>query len=170
MGNTLFSPNGQIGPMDFMRGVYVLIAVSFLINLLPMVSATMAAPFKILMLVIAYCWVVLFVKRFRDGGKSGWMVLAPIAVSLIAMFIHNSAVPPVFAPEIYGNMQEAMTDLASNGGGVAEIMAGSMEISKQYAEPLAKKIALPSSIIYALWSYGIAFVFNKMVKSNSEAA
>ena len=165
MGNLLFSPSGRIGPDEFMRGVYVVVAVSFLINLLPMVSVTLSSPLKLLMIGAAYCWVALFIKRFRDGGKSGWMVLIPIFISIMAMFIHNSVVPPMFAPEIYTSMQEATMELAANGGSVADIMAGSMQLSKEYAEPLAKKIALPGSIIYALWSLAIAILFNKMIKS-----
>ena len=165
MGKILFSPDGRIGPANFMRGVYVLLALSFLINLLPMVSPALAAPFKILMMVIAYCWVVLFIKRFRDGGKSGWMVLLPIGVSIFAMFLHNSIVPPLFAPEIYGNMKEATEALAASGAGMSELMAGSMQIAQEFQEPLAKKIALPGSAIYALWSFAIAYFFNKMIAS-----
>lgn len=165
MGRILFSPSGKIDPDNFMRGAYVLIAVSLLINLLPMVSAAAAAPFKILMLVVAYCWTALFIKRFRDGGKSGWMVFIPIGVTLIAMFIHNSAVPPIFAPEIYANMQEATMEMMSSGLNMSELMAGSAQIAQEFQEPLNKKIALPGSFIYAAWSFAIAYGFNKMIKS-----
>lgn len=164
MGRILFSPSGRIDPANFMRGAYVLLAVSLLINLLPMVSAAVAAPFKLLMLVVAYCWTVLFIKRFRDGGKSGWVALIPIGVALLAMFIHNSAIPPIFAPEIYTNMREATMDMMASGANMSELMAGSVQIAEEFQEPLNKKIALPGSFIYAAWSFAIAYGFNKMIK------
>lgn len=159
MGGLLFSPSGRINPDEFMRGAYVLVAVTFLINLLPMISINIANILKIFVLITFYCWVVLFIKRYRDGGKSGWMVFVPIIVFLVGATIHNSVVPPLFAPVLYGELQDAMKE-AMMGGGFGQLM----EASEQYAAPLAKKIALPSSLIYAVMSLAIAYGFNKMIK------
>lgn len=164
LGNLLFSPSGRVSPANFLRGAYVLIAVTFLINLMPMVSVALGSVLKILLLVIYYCWVALFIKRFHDGGKSGWMVFLPTIVFVIASMIIGQIVPPIFAPEIYGNMQEAMLEVTTSGGDVGSIMAATMEISREYGEPLAKKIALPSSVIYALMSFAIVFLFNSWIK------
>lgn len=168
LGNLLLSPSGRIDSANFMRAAYVLIAVTFLINLLPMVSVALGGALKLLLIVTYYCWVVLFIKRFRDGGKSAWMVLLPIVVFGIASMIIGQIVPPMFAPELYSNMQEAMIEAAA-GGDFGSIMAATMQITKEYGEPLAKKIALPSSVIFALVSFAIAWVFNAMIKHDPNA-
>ena len=163
MGNLLFSPSGRVNPDEFMRAAYVLVAVTFLINLMPMVSVALGSILKLLVIVTLYCWTVLFIKRYRDGGKSGWWVFAPIVVFLIAAAIHNAVVPGIFAPDLYAEMQSAIEEATMEGSFVGIIAA-----SKEYAEPLAKKIALPSSAIYAVMSLAIAFVFNAMIKHDPQ--
>ena len=96
----LFSPTGKIGPHAFMKGVVVLIAISAVLGVLPLLSFEIGSVFKILMLVLIWCWIVLFIKRFRFAGKSGWMCLLPIIVYVIAYFIYTSIVQRMFAPDL----------------------------------------------------------------------
>ncbi|MBC6403188.1 MAG: hypothetical protein GDA39_09325 [Hyphomonadaceae bacterium] len=41
---------------------------------------------------IYWCWVVLWVKRYHDGGKSRWRCLVPVGVLIISRFIFFSII------------------------------------------------------------------------------
>ncbi len=116
------------------------------------------------LIVAIYCWIALFIKRFHDGGKSGWLCLVPGLVFVFGAWIISAVVPPMFAPELYNNMQTAMEDVLMSGGDFASVMSATMEISKEYGEPMAKKIALPQSVILAIWSLVVAFLSNALIK------
>lgn len=165
MGNILFSPAGRLDPANFLRGAYVLVAVAFLINLLPMVSVALSGVLSLLLLVVTYCWIALFIKRYHDGGQSGWMCLIPGVIFLIGYMIVGNIGPALFAPELNAAMKEGMEE-AATAGSFSEIMAATMAITKEYGEPLAKKTALPTSIMIAGLSLLIAFGFNAMIKSD----
>ena len=155
----LFSPTGKIGPHAFMKGVVVLIAISAVLGVLPLLSFEIGSVFKILMLVLIWCWIVLFVKRFRFAGKSGWMCLLPIIVYVIAYFIYTSIVQRMFAPDLIATMEELTIDAMENGD-----WGGMMQISSEYAKPIAEKTALPLAIAGALVSYAIAFGTNFLLR------
>ncbi len=164
MLNLLFSPSGRINSSQFMSGAYVLIAITFLINLLPMVSPALGGLFKLFLILVAYCWVALFIKRYHDGGKSGWMTFIPILIFIVLYFILSSMIPRMFGGEIFTNMETALNEILLEGGGLADLMA----VSQEFGAPLAKKIALPSSVIFALASFAIAFLFNSMIKRDPD--
>ena len=163
MGNLLFSPSGTTSPKDFMAGATFLIAVTLVINLLAVVNFF----FNILGLVglvFIWCWVVLWVKRYRFGGKSGWMCLIPIVLFIVLTLITDSIITPIFTDpvaqaEIKEIMDEAVTagdltvifDVAKSGAGVSKIGL------------------IVSMIVQALISYATAFGFNKAIPAQAEA-
>lgn len=165
LGNILFSPSGRIDPANFMRGAYILVAIAFLITLMPMVSVTMSSLFSLILLPVTYCWIALFIKRYHDGGQSGWMCMVPGMVYVVGYFIVAQIAPRLFASELYNSMNEAMEE-AATAGSFSEIMAATMAITEQYGEPLAQKVALPQSVMLAVLSLLIAFGFNAMIKSD----
>ncbi|MCF6219682.1 MAG: DUF805 domain-containing protein [Robiginitomaculum sp.] len=160
MGNLLFSPNGRIGSSEFMRGAIILIAIAAFLAILPMISYKLGSILGILGLVMIWCWVVLWIKRFRDGGKSGWMSLVPILVFIVASMIVSSVISSMFA----GDMANEMADAMENAGEAGDLGA-MFKMMGQMGEAAAKKTAIPSAIGGAIVSYAIAYVGNMLIKS-----
>lgn len=156
MGSLLFSPSGRIGPSEFMKGVMVLVILGFILAGLPALGPALGA-LSVVGIVLYWCWIVLWIKRYHDGGKSGWMCLIPIVVFLIIGGIVGYFLTSMFTdPEAAAAAAEAAAsgDLAAvfqsalSGGGVT------------------KTGILVVGVASAVVSYVIAMVFNGMIKSD----
>jgi len=160
MGNLLFSPSGRINSGDFMKGATLIIVITLVLGLLPIISAGFAA-LSIVTLVFLWCWVVLWVKRYHDAGKSGWTCLLPIIVYLVLGGIVAVALPAMFIdPEAAAAAAEAAAEAAETGdfGAVFKAAAGGgMTTMGKIIVPLAG----------AAVSYGIAALFNGMIKGDA---
>lgn len=163
MKSDLFNPQGDISPDSFMRAGIVLILITVLINALPMVSVDLGAAASLIMIVISYCWIVLFIKRFRRGGKSGWMCLLAALAFVAGYFLLSNVVQPVFGGDIYTEFRAALEDVMLGEGDFMSKMGVMTEISEEYADPLARKIALPGALLYALLSFVILWGFNQLI-------
>ena len=78
--SVFFSSNGRMGPKDFWIAALILIVGWFLslaLHLLAFVA----------WLVIAYAWICILSKRLHDAGRSGWLILVPVAVGCAAVII-----------------------------------------------------------------------------------
>lgn len=159
MGNLLFSPSGRINSGEFMKGAYALIAISFVLGILPLINYKIGSILSIVGIVLIWCWIVLFIKRLHDGGKSGWMCLLPILAFIVLSMIMSTVITSMFAGDMQAAMTEA-TEAAAESGDFGAIMSASMEM----AEGIAKKTALPSAIGGAVVSFIIAYVTNMLIK------
>src|SRR4051794_40639013 len=75
---TLFlSADGRIGVKDFWIGALVLVVAGMLA--LPL---HIFAP--VVWLLLMFGWVCVIAKRLHDFGKSGWLMLLPLALAMIA--------------------------------------------------------------------------------------
>ncbi len=157
MGNLLFSPSGRISPSEFMRGAIILIAISFVLGILPLISFKIGSMLSMLGIILLWCWIAIFIKRFHDGGKSGWMCLIPIVAFIILSMIVSSIVTGMFAGDLNAQMQEA-AEAAAESGDFASIISVTMES----AGAIAKKTALPAAVAGAVVSYVIAFATNSI--------
>ena len=163
MGNLLFSPTGRINPSEFMRGALILIIVGFVLNALPAISFTLGSTLSLLGLVLIWCWIVLFVKRYHDGGKTGWMSIIPIVVFLVLSFIVSGIVSNVFAGDLNAEITQ-LTQEALSSGDSSNFLAATLGMGSE----IAKKTAIPTAIAGAVISYGIAFIFNGMIKHDPQ--
>ena len=161
MGNLLFSPSGRIGSSEFMRGAMILIAIGFVIGVLPLINYTIGSIFSIVGLILIWCWITLFIKRYHDGGKSGWMSLVPIIAFIILSVILGQIITSMFAGDVNAQLKEA-TEAAAESGDISSILA----ITAELAPAIAKKTALPTAIGGAIVRYLIAMIFNNMIKSD----
>ena len=66
---TIFNPFGRIGPTTFRNTALILLAIGACLSLLPWVRPDMAL-LSIASLLLFYPWLVIWVKRFHDAGKS----------------------------------------------------------------------------------------------------
>ena len=153
MGNLLFSPSGRIGPGQFMSGVTVLVVISLILSLLPVFVPALVL-LNIIGLVFLWCWVVLWVKRYHDGGKPGWTCLIPIIVYLIVGVIAGFVISGMFAdPDAALRAAEAAE--AGDFGAMFQMMGSG---------GLTKTGAIINAVVTAVISYVIAMVFNNMIK------
>ncbi len=96
MARLLFSLQGRINRLDFLRGALLLLipcAVAF--GLAMVGAASLSAPLisaaALLLVVPLYALVCLLVKRLRDLGISGWVVLILLAALLMPTMIEDYA-------------------------------------------------------------------------------
>ena len=163
MGNLLFSPTGRVNSSEFMRGVLILIILGFVLNALPAINYTLGSTLSLLGLVLIWCWIVLFVKRYHDGGKSGWMSIIPIITFLVLSVILSSIVTTMFAADLNNELTRVSQDAAAAGD-----LSGALAASLELAPQIAKKTAIPMAVGGVILSYAIAFVFNAMIKHDPQ--
>jgi uncharacterized membrane protein YhaH (DUF805 family) len=150
MGNLLFSPSGRIGAAAFQKGALILIVLSFLLGLpavlgLPEAISTILA---LVSIIFIWCWIVLWIKRYHDAGKSGWLSLIPIVIFIILM--------TVFMMTYMGSEFSAMMAAMSDPEALEEVEAA-MDAKANSIVPLA---------ISALISAIVAFGFNALIKAD----
>ncbi len=148
MINLLFSPSGRIGPAEFMRAALILIALGLVFSLpeflgLPDVVSLIC---NVLSLVLIYCWVVIWIKRYHDAGKDGILCLLPIGIYIILAIILMAV--------IMGGPLMEMTQAASEGA------------SKAQQEAIMQPVILPMAIAGTVLNLAVAFFFNKIIKSD----
>jgi len=153
MGNLLFSPSGRIGPGQFMSGVTVLVVIGLILALLPIFVPALIM-LGIVNLVLLWCWIVLWVKRYHDGGKSGWMCLIPIIVYIILAMILGAVLSGMFVD------LEAAEKIAE------ATEAGDFGALMQFAGSggMTKTGGIITAVATAVLSYVVAMVFNNMIK------
>ena len=74
----LLSPRGRIGRRDFWMGFGVLMAASIALTLLPVVGQFAG-------LVLLWPLACIHAKRLHDAGRSGWLLLLPLSVFVLAL-------------------------------------------------------------------------------------
>jgi len=161
MGNLLFSPSGRINSSDFMRGVMVLVAIGLVLGLLPILSPALSI-LGIVGIVLIWCWIVLWIKRYHDSGKSGWMCLIPIIVYAIVGGIAGYLVSQSF---VDADAVAAATEAAEAAAESGDI-AGAFKAGLSGGSGLTKTGVIVNGLVSAAVSYGIAFLFNGMIKGD----
>jgi uncharacterized membrane protein YhaH (DUF805 family) len=145
MLGTLFYPMGRIGPATFRNAALVLIAAGACISIMPALAPALWA-LSFLSFVMLYPWVVIWVKRLHDAGKSGWWFLAILAAMIAASATANHFITARFtpAPPVPGS---GPIDIAAVMK--AQVVAG----------------ALPGTIIGVVISLAFALIINEELKS-----
>ena len=146
--NTMLNPQGRIGPVTFRNAAMILIAVGAILSLLPLALPALTA-LSFVSLVLIYPWVVIWVKRLHDAGKSGWMFVVVLVLYLIASFASSYFISAQFAP--------AQAPVA-NPADLSAAMA-SMTAQMQAA-------ALPNAIVSVVISLAFVFAGNALLRSD----
>jgi uncharacterized membrane protein YhaH (DUF805 family) len=146
--NTMLNPQGRIGPVAFRNAALILIAIGAILALLPLALPALTA-LSFVSLVLIYPWVVIWVKRLHDAGKSGWLFLVVLVLYLTASFGSSYFISTQFAP--------AQTP-AANPGDLSAVMAS---MAAQ-----AQAVALPSAIVSVLVSLAFVFAGNALLRSD----
>jgi len=93
----ILNPFGRIGPVTFRNTAIILIAIGACFSLLPLIRPELAA-LSFASLVLIYPWIVIWVRRFHDAGKSGKLFLVVLVVYLITVLAVNRFIVARFIP------------------------------------------------------------------------
>ncbi|PHR58601.1 MAG: hypothetical protein COA43_10100 [Robiginitomaculum sp.] len=156
MLNLLFSPQGRVNPQEFMHGAIVLIVLAAAVSLLELVNSSLALILGFASMVTYWCWIVLWIKRFHDTGKSGWMSLVPILIWSILISIGFFMV-----------LINVMAGVAADVGDGQDFMALMESMSEMGPEGI-KKTVIPLTLVGVVVSGFVAFVGNKMITHDPE--
>jgi uncharacterized membrane protein YhaH (DUF805 family) len=156
MGKLYFSLKGRINPAQFQKSAITLIVISFVLAMLPLISISFALLSVPISLLLAWMWLSLWSKRLHDAGKSAWMVLLVLLVSVGVGFVSTRLVYM-----ITGFDQAAVAAAAQAAG--TDIM-GAMKASME----ASKSIIVPSAIAGAISTFIIVFLGNMILKSDPE--
>ncbi len=96
---TFLSPQGRIGPATFRNAAILLIVIGALLSLLPLLSTALMA-LSFISLLLIYPWIVIWVKRFHDAGKSGWLFLVVFVLWLIVSMVAGAYISAQYAPAL----------------------------------------------------------------------
>ena len=162
MMNLLFSPSGRLAPGPFMTGAIVLSVLLFVVKVLPLVSVSVAGIAGIIGLVLIYCWFALFIKRYHDAGKTGWLALIPLAIIVPLGLFVEGWVQGLVAPETVA-ATEALAAEAMESGGFGGLFEAGEEIQALGAE-LARETALAVAITRGLMAFSVAWLFNRFTQ------
>jgi uncharacterized membrane protein YhaH (DUF805 family) len=93
---TMLNPQGRIDPVTFRNAAMILIVVGAILSLVPLVLPALTV-LSFVSVVLIYPWLVIWVKRFHDAGKSGAMFLVVLVLWLIASLAANVFITRRFA-------------------------------------------------------------------------
>ncbi|PHS37792.1 MAG: hypothetical protein COA91_09540 [Robiginitomaculum sp.] len=148
MGNLLLSPNGSINTAEFMRAGLILIAIAVLLGVGGYLMPQSAKILSYLSFVLIYPWAVIWIKRLRDGGKSGWMFLLYLLIYIVLIVVASMILG---GGEIFKFSMEA----AKEGMDKAE-MTAKMEMMEQ-------ALQIPMMIVGGFVSLVMLYIGDKTI-------
>jgi len=156
MGKLYLSPKVRLNPAQFLQGAILLIVINFIFSLL-----TLALPMFFLIsmpigLIMIWLWFSLWARRLHDAGKSAWMVLLVLLVTVVAGFLSTRLVYMATGFD----QATAAAAVQKAGTDIMAAMMASFEASRS--------IVLASAIANAVTAFMIAFFGNKLLKSDPE--
>lgn len=152
-----FNPQGRITKSQFQTGALVLIAIGFVLALIPLLapgSAFLAVSSltSLIGFVTYWCWIALWVKRLHQGGQTGWLTVMLVLGWIFVSTIVSTTLTATLAPDM-------MAMSGSGRGDFMEMMRESMAASRE--------IAIPAAIAAAIVSLVYVFVVNLLLPSES---
>jgi uncharacterized membrane protein YhaH (DUF805 family) len=139
-------PEGRIGPLAFRDAAMILIGIGAVLSLLPLAAPSLAL-FSFASLLLLYPWLVIWVKRFHDAGKSGWMFLPVLVLWLVVGAAVHSFVSARFAPVLGPRPTNVSEAIAT---AVARMQA----------------TALPGTIVSVVLGLAFVLIGNALLKSD----
>ena len=144
--DTFFNPMGRIGPVTFRNAALILIAIGGCLSLVPLVWPSLIL--SLISMVLLYPWAALWIKRFHDAGKSGWMFLA------------------VLVPWIAANWAAGYFIGQQFGMAIAPVPGTTPAEAFAQAAARMQSIAIPTAIASVVIALAFALVINEELKSD----
>ena len=151
MLSTYLSPAGRMSPSDFEKSALILIVIGVVFSIPELLGMdSLAALAGIVSFALYYSWIVIWIKRYHDGGKSGWMCFLPIVVYLMATII--------LAMTMFGDEIIVLFEALSTGASQAD----TEKITEEMVEGKEMMILLAPTALSAV----VALGFNAYLISN----
>lgn len=135
--HALFVPQGSLTKSGFIVAAGLLIAVGVLQNVVGVAAPALGPLMFFVGLVTAYCWVAVWIKRFHEGGMSGWwtilVVLAWLIMQTVAFFVA----------------------LAAAGLDMSIFMGGDQAAIEAAMEPAQIPVAIASTVVSVVVAFGL---------------
>lgn len=112
-----FDANGRIGRQSFWIGWLALLAVNVVLGWIPVIG-------WILSLVAIYASVCVFSKRLHDMGKSGWLQVWPMVISIALVVVSLAFMGGSAAMMGARGMEQGVDPAAVGGMGLGALMLG----------------------------------------------
>lgn len=110
-------PKGRIGRKDFWIGFAILFVAGLVLGMIPVIG-------QIIGLLMLYLWVCLGSKRLHDMGKSGWLMVVPFALQVLAMVLVVMAAGGAMMAGAAGGDAAGGAMAGAMGGGLIAMLAG----------------------------------------------
>ncbi|MEQ8435001.1 MAG: hypothetical protein RIA71_12235 [Oceanicaulis sp.] len=149
--HALFVPKGTISKSGFAVAAVILIAVGLVSDAIEMALPALGPVLFFLALVLAYCWVVAWIKRLHAAGASGWWTVLVVFLWLVAQVIAGSIV-----------LLGAGLDPSLFAGGDNQAIQAAME-------PVVEAATVPILIVSTLISAAFAFGLNAVLPAGRGA-
>jgi len=133
MGNLLLSPYGRINSAAFYRGGFILILISVAISLLNLLSSQVGQILSIISYALIYPWVVIWIKRLHNGGKSGWMFLVYMLLYFFVAMVGFGIALSMFGG---GEFMQMVTDQVEGKITQAEMQVQAEIWARTYTAPM----------------------------------
>ena len=150
-----FSPKGRIGPAVFLQSAIILIVIGFVLNMVQIFMPGLILVTTLAGIALLWPWICLWIKRLHDAGKSGWMLLVIILVTIVLSMI-SSFVVRMF---VHVNPADVQAAMKSAHGVMGMIKAGA---------EANKAILLPNAISTVVVQVLVVFGANTLLKSDPE--
>lgn len=145
----LLSPNGRIGPRDFLRGLILLTGAGLVIHVL-MVGVSVGV--AILQYPMLWGYFCIFGKRLHDAGQTAWFNIAFFIGYVIVSSVLNAILLPFLSPQIMPLMQQ-IQEIGVNGD-----FMGMLNAQQEHAVRIARDTALTTLASFLLTSAALAFI------------
>lgn len=155
------SPNGRIDQPTYWRGILIVFAIGAVLNV---ISAFVSPFLGFISIVLIWPWIVLHVKRFHDSGKTGWLTIAIVVLSVIVSYILSLVVPGLFGIDqaaLQAEMQREIEQAGASGN-----PAAAMSVAMDSTRDLAKRMIIPGTIQGALVTAIIGFAMGAINKTD----
>ncbi len=166
MANLLFSPSGRIGPSAFLKGMGILAIIFAIVIMISYFNFQLGGVLFLLSGVFLIPMFFLIIKRLHDSGKSGWLSILFVFLTMIIAFTLYSVVGNFGAGDATNAMTEAMEELMLSGASFTEIAMASQELTTEYGQAAAKETTPLSAVGAFIGTLLSAFLINLILKQD----
>ena len=167
MANLLFSPSGRIGPSAFLKGMGILAIIFALATLVSMFNFIVGSFLFAACIVLFIPMFFLVIKRLHDSGKSGWLSILFVILTMIISLTLYSVVGNFGAGDATNAMTDALEELMLSGATFAEIGVASQELTAEYGQAAASETSLLSAVGGFIGTMAAAFLINLVLKQDA---
>jgi uncharacterized membrane protein YhaH (DUF805 family) len=123
--NVLFKPSGRINRQPYWIATLIVVGISIVSGIIDEFAKPVAL---LLSLLTWWIYIVLYIKRLHDIGRSGWWQLVMWLGSLVLIIVGAVMLFPAFMSLAEGggagDPTEVMRALTSSGGAIALLLVG----------------------------------------------